>query len=436
MTSFSRPSELCFYCPDKGQTFPSDFRFTKLPELMTEGAVEERHKLVLLCVVLYIKAAPMKEAQGATWYSRKESGRYNYERILYAMDVNAREGSNIVAFILGKKTNVCFFDAVVRIRDGHRLGEFLHSFLTMFSSYSQRLSLLVSPFCSTSGPGGVFAIEMPSNIEQFMTGSDVPILFTTESIYSIDMENKVIPQRSIVEETRASHAFCYTNVIIKLGGVTVMDVDCCGKLCDAYGMYANSEKAGSCGCFKLEKYDAHICGFFELTFQKKQEQGDELSLDVHVKDYTSKKFTKLFIKGGKIPIGLTAPHITRDRRRRNEFRRSVDNVIRTINEGGSSKDPEKRGFMVQGWVRRGQIRDQGVEASGMGSNGSGRQAQLPMVDASTFVYHITSIVPTSHEVAAEVRSDDGLLFDASSLLDGSSSPPSLVGSSAPTGAEV
>ena len=58
-----------------------------------------------------------------------------------------------------------------------------------------------------------------------------------------------------------------------------------------------------------------------------------------------------------------------------------------------------------------------------------------MVDASTLVYHITNIVPTSQEVDAEVRLDDGLLFDASSLLDGSSSPPSAVESSAPTGAE-
>ena len=103
---------------------------------MTEGGVADRHKKVLLCVTLYIKPAPSKEAQSQTWYSRKESGRYNYERIIYAMDINAREGSNIVAFILGKKTNVNFFDAVLRIRDGSRLGEFFHSSLIMSSFYS------------------------------------------------------------------------------------------------------------------------------------------------------------------------------------------------------------------------------------------------------------------------------------------------------------
>ena len=53
----------------------------------------------------------------------------------------------------------------------------------------------------------MFAIEMPSNIEQFITGSEVPILFTPESILSIDMEDKLLPERRIVDETRASHAF-------------------------------------------------------------------------------------------------------------------------------------------------------------------------------------------------------------------------------------
>ena len=92
--------------------------------------------------------------------------------------------------------------------------------------------------------------------------------------------------------------FCYRNVEVKLGGFTVMDIECCGKLCDAYGMYSNSEKASSCGYFNLKKYDMHMCGIFKLTFKKKE--GNETVLDVHVKDYTSKKFTKLFIKGENI----------------------------------------------------------------------------------------------------------------------------------------
>ena len=70
----------------------------------------------------------------------------------------------------------------------------------------------------------MFAIEMPSNIEQFMTGLRVPLLFTPESIYCINMTGELLPQRRIVESSKNTHAFCYLNVPVTLGGVTVVDI--------------------------------------------------------------------------------------------------------------------------------------------------------------------------------------------------------------------
>ena len=39
-------------------------------------------------------------------------------------------------------------------------------------------------------------------------------------------------------------------------------------------------------------------------------------------------------------------------------------------------------------------------------------------ESPTFLYHITSIVPTSDEVAEEVHTNTSLLFDARSWLNG------------------
>ena len=134
MSQFSKPSDLTFLCPEKGATFPSNFEFITIPELMKTGMVERRHEKVLLLSTLYIKAAPSEDYH-QMWTSKKDSGKYKYERILYAMDPNAREGNNIVAFILGRKTNVNFFKYVLSIRDEAYLGESSHSVVITSNSY-------------------------------------------------------------------------------------------------------------------------------------------------------------------------------------------------------------------------------------------------------------------------------------------------------------
>ena len=117
-------------------------------------------------------------------------------------------------------------------------------------------------------------------------------------------------------------------------------------------MYNNSETATSCGCFNLDKYDSTVTGIYELTFQKTGDKSCE-DVPVHVKDYTSKSFTKLFLKDGMMPTGVNSAAITQSRQTKVAFRRSVEAVIKYVNNGGSTKRPERKGFTIQGWVRRG-----------------------------------------------------------------------------------
>ena len=81
-----------------------------------------------------------------------------------------------------------------------------------------------------------------------MSGSQVPLFFTPDSIIAIDMAGMCKPDCRIVVAGNSQHAFCYSNVQVTLCGLTMQEINCCGDLCDAYGMYENSEFASSCGC--------------------------------------------------------------------------------------------------------------------------------------------------------------------------------------------
>jgi len=124
MTVFSTPSDMHFLCPHNGDSFPRNFEFVTIHDLCTDTPVENRYRKVLLLVTLYIKTAA-SSAEPVSWYSKRDRGQVKYERILYAWDVNAPAGRNIVAIILGKSTNINFFQDVLKIRDNGALGNLL-----------------------------------------------------------------------------------------------------------------------------------------------------------------------------------------------------------------------------------------------------------------------------------------------------------------------
>jgi len=261
------------------------------------------------------------------------------------------------------------------------------------------------------GPGGAFAIEMPPNIEQFMSGSQVPLLFTPDSIIAIVTKGLTMPERRIDHRSSAQHAFCYSNVQLNMYGLAVQVLNCCGLLCDAYGMYENAKFARSCGCFTLNKYHANLVAILEFVM-KKFDGGKEV-VNVHVTNVTSKKFTRLLLRDGRMPVGLTAGSFNSDRRVKVRFRQASEAAIEFVNQGGATKAEDKRGWTVMGWVRRGKVADRGVDAPTIAG-----QAQKTLADSSDLIYHITSIVPTSDDVAHELAANNyGLLFDAQELLN-------------------
>ena len=162
-----------------------------------------------------------------------------------------------------------------------------------------------------------------------------------------------------------------------------------------------------------------------MVFKKEVDNIDILSEFSHVKNYTSKKFTRMFFRGGKMPVGLTARSFSSERRVRTELVQKVESAIGFVNAGGVSKAEENRGFTIEGWVRRGKIADRGVELPPVAG-----QNQKKLQDASSLVMHITSITPTCKKVAEELAGDPSKLFDAAGVLMAANAVPPAVGGAA------
>ncbi len=139
MTVLSKPSQLKFRSPTPGATFPDDYQFISLPELCSDNVDEDRYKKVLPLVTLYIKTSA-RHTEPQPWYSKKDQVSIKYDRILFAMDPLSPGGRNIVAIIIGKSTNIHFFDDVLTIRDTPHLGKAMLCFCPLDTARTDSLA--------------------------------------------------------------------------------------------------------------------------------------------------------------------------------------------------------------------------------------------------------------------------------------------------------
>lgn len=269
-------------------------------------------------------------------------------------------------------------------------------------------------------------MESPTSITSWMGDTHLPIMTIPDSIIPVDLYNVRIPQRYVVENSGYQHAFCIDNVMVDLGAANMLDIKCCGNFCDALEQFAGGKLATKCSCYTLTKRDADLSGVFDL--QLTTPDGSVM----RVRHFTSKSFTRFFIVGEVLPVGLGASQFC-DRRQKTLFRQSVENILQFVNTGGVAPigvataaghgdipddDREKRsGFTVQGWVRRGTVAD-------LAADPVQRNETRRMVDSSELTYHITSIRPTCDKFIKKLGGLEGLRFNARLLVN--PEPPATV----------
>lgn len=270
-----------------------------------------------------------------------------------------------------------------------------------------------------------------------MGETHLALMNISDSIIPVDLRSVRLPEKKVDDSSDYQHAFCLHNQVIRLWAVHVIDVNCCSNLCDALDQYANGKQALKCACYSLSKRDAHVSGVFDLEFRS-----FDGTKKFFAKNHTSKAFTRYFMRGQELPVGLKATKFAHAQNRRTmvQFRQSVQNVLQYVNTGGtlledaadaamarnnavapnvqqqavSTEDRNKlSGFTVHGWVKRGTITDQASDVP-LRANEPRRRVDA----AGDFVYHITSIRPTSESFINGLGGLDALRFDIRALLNG------------------
>ena len=230
-----------------------------------------------------------------------------------------------------------------------------------------------------AAPGKQFVIVNPSTVKTFMgENGAIPLLNTAQPIHSVKTD--VLPvQRYPIEAQGNMHAFKLRGVEIELHNLQVGTVSCGGNMCDALMMHENGIAQDKCACYTISEREAKICLVFDLKILYKRKDGGRSYF--MISNHTSKQFTRLFMVGFKIPVGVIPDNITSNEAAREALQMSVLDILKLGNNNG--------GWDISGWTKRGLIVDAGAGAEQ--SNSSYKPSSRQVVEAGKLGYHITSI---------------------------------------------
>lgn len=222
----------------------------------------------------------------------------------------------------------------------------------------------------------MFVIENPLPVTRWMNNGKQPLISTPKSILPVDHLKDGVEFKStpIVETTKKQHAFYLRGATVKLLNFDVINPPCAGNFCGAKEMFKDQILSQRCPCYQTTLGDENVCGIYQLKVI------DEKGNTIFVPNYTCKNWIAEQTKEGRFPVGVTAAMMNDNRRARVEFMKSVQLQLEYVNKNC--------GFSVVGWIRRGEVVDQGVDAP------IGRNEHPQMIDAGEFTYHISHIEPT------------------------------------------
>lgn len=300
----------------------------------------------------------------------------HYDRILFCFDLEATDGNNVFAMLIGRNQNASIFSGSFDQRDTRTFGKYI-TCIILSTVYILTRSALLNIFIAA--PGKQFVIVNPSTVKTFMgENGAIPLLNTAQPIHSVKTD--VLPvQRYPIEAQGNMHAFKLRGVKIQLNNLQVGSVSCGGNMCDALMMHENGIAQDKCACYSISEREAKICLVCDLKISYKREDGGRSYF--MISNHTSKQFTRLFMVGFKIPVGVIPDNITSNEAAREALQMSVLDILELGNNNG--------GWNISGWTKRGLIVDAGAGAEQ--STSSYKPSSRQVVEAGKLGYHITSI---------------------------------------------
>ena len=294
----------------------ADQSFVTLSELEKEKEdTDEKDMLdtVGLFQILYYK--PNSRDTVKTIYNKKKGEvEASYERIMFLRCVLSPPGSNVLAIMMSNHRNCKLFDLHLTVRDHQGFS-----------------------------PGTVVTVESPQVIENSM--GNVPLFDTPSSFRIVDTSNLEFLPVKVSDTSAGMSCFHFPKVKMQLLNFAVVDVPCKGSLCDGLDLYKDGNLARNCPCITGNTKGSRV-----ITVVKLKVIPQDGSPPFIVIDFSSHRFTRMFVKNGAkgIPSSITSTTINSSIFRK--YRRAVREAINAHQ------------FSVTGWSRRGTITDHGSVA--------------------------------------------------------------------------
>ena len=223
----------------------------------------------------------------------------------------------------------------------------------------------------------MIAMINPPLTDRFVANTTTPILSPQRPILVIN-SNFDFPERPIVTEGRDVYGFILLNCLITIRSFQVIDSPCGGNLCDHQSLMNGDVMANKCSCIQMMNRLGNVVFLFDVEVST----NDGASFTTRM---SSKWFMKNFLITDEFPSGTRAYRFE-DYEVEDRFFDTCNNVFNYINSIG--------GFMVFGWVKRGEVEDQGVDQP---NNGLPHNAQRVMVQSGNLNHHISRLDPVNPE---------------------------------------
>ena len=208
----------------------------------------------------------------------------------------------------------------------------------------------------------------PPGTDNYLANGSTPILAPQKPVIVVN-SNFDLPKREIITEGTDIHGFILLNCIMKINGFVVRNTKCGGNLCDR-----QSNNIGQCACYQMDNRSGNVIIQVDITLKCKD--GNDLNTK-----FSSKWFLENYIFTGPLPVGTKAKHFD-SFDVEDKLYESLEKVTNYINN--------KCKFRIVGWVKRGEVQDQGVDQP---SEGLPYNAARVLVQSGTLNHHITRIDP-------------------------------------------
>lgn len=323
-----------------------------LSELLSENGIQDNTKFMDLQLLRMVSPVNIPGVNGAYTYAsnrnrnRNTGGQTNYTRLFLCRVYSDKEGDKLIYLMETKTQNKELWKLNPNLRDNGVLSI-----------------------------GTVFRILAPRPIDQLMYG-DIPLVVTKFKAVLMKLP-PIFPnipvELGILGDV--SLAFCVVGATLKLTGLTPVQTDCSGLLCDKARVLEWSGTERGCGCYSMHHRRSNIA--FQFDIEVTDQNGNVFTMS----NFSSHKFMKLFLSNSLNPnVMLQRLQFTPEFF---DLMDSATTIVDAINI--------LCGFIIIGWYKRGVINDRLLVSN---NNDRRQQNEAVQVDNGEINYHFCQILPT------------------------------------------